>query len=267
LCDPNSFSVANIPKSFYKHLFPALLAGLLLRLFFIWRFLSTPEIPLTMRNSAQLVYHGVYGFYSHGQLLPSDARAPGFWPPGHCLFLGRPRQESVMLVQAFVDLATCVLAAGIAGRLAAGKSEASRARVAAQHLAGGALPLHGELCCGPLTEVLATFFTTLAILIFLFPAFLRIDLVQSESDILGAARSWLMGGVVVGLGTLVRPEAPLLLVAVLLMLGLRYYRPEIEELALASLCVVAGLTASTGPMGCAQCRESRARAVPGTSLR
>ena len=245
MCDPNSFSVANMfQKSFYKHLFPALLAGLLLRLFFIWRFpFYSGDTAYYEELARNWLYHGVYGFYSHGQLLPSDARAPGYLAfLAIVYFWAGPGRKAVMLVQAFVDLATCVLAAGIAGRLAAGKSEASRARVAAAALWLAALcPFTANYAAVPLTEVLATFFTTLAILIFLSPVFLRIDLVQSESDILGAARSWLMGGVVVGLGTLVRPEAPLLLVAVLLMLGLRYYRPENwKKLALASLCVVAG---------------------------
>jgi hypothetical protein len=70
---------------------------------------------------------------------------------------------------------------------------------------------------------------------------LRIDLLQSESDFRRAVRSWLLGGFVVGLGTLVRPETPLLLVTVFLVLGLRYYRPENwRKLALATFWIVAG---------------------------
>jgi hypothetical protein len=147
-----------------------------------------------------------------------------------------------MLVQAFVDLATCVLAAGIAARLAVGKSEANRGRVAAVALWLAALcPFTANYAAVPLTEVLAIFFTTLAILIFLSPTFLRIDLLQSESDFRRAVRSWLLGGFVVGLGTLVRPETPLLLVTVFLVLGLRYYRPENwRKLALATFWIVAG---------------------------
>jgi len=70
-------------KSFYKHLFPALLAGLLLRLFFIWRFpFYSGDTAYYEELARNWLYHGVYGFYSHGQLLPSDARAPGYlaWP-------------------------------------------------------------------------------------------------------------------------------------------------------------------------------------------
>src|SRR5438876_4987400 len=205
------------PKPFYKHLLPALLAGLALRLFFIWRFpFYSGDTAYYEELARNWLYHGVYGFYSHGQLLPSDARMPGypaflaiiyFWP-------GTGR-KAVMLVQAFVDLATGVLAAGIAARLAASMSEASRGRVAAAALWLAALcPFAANYAAVPLTEVLAIFFTTLAIFIFLSPAFLRIVLVQWASWFLRAPRSWLLGGLVIGLGTLVRPETPLLLVAV-----------------------------------------------------
>jgi hypothetical protein len=232
------------PKSLYKHLLPALLAGLLLRLFFIWRFpFYSGDTAYYEELARNWLYHGVYGFYAHGQLLPSDARTPGY-PAFLAIiyFLAGPGRKAVMLVQAFVDLATCVLAAGIAARLAVGKSEANRGRVAAVALWLAALcPFTANYAAVPLTEVLAIFFTTLAILIFLSPTFLRIDLLQSESDFRRAVRSWLLGGFVVGLGTLVRPETPLLLVTVFLVLGLRYYRPENwRKLALATFWIVAG---------------------------
>ena len=243
---PSEFlSVAKMfPKPFYKHLLPALLAGLLLRLFLIWRFpFYSGDTPYYEELARNWLYHGAYGFYSHGQLLPSDARMPGY--PAFLTiiyFWAGPGRKAVMLVQAFVDLATCVLAAGIAARLAVGKSEASRGRVAAAGLWLAALcPFTANYAAVPLTEVLATFFTTLAIFIFLSPSFLQIDLVQSKIDFRRAARSWLLGGLVVGLGTLVRPETPLLLVAVFLGLGLRYYHSESRrKLVLATLSIVVG---------------------------
>src|SRR4029077_2875730 len=118
-------------KPFYKHLAPALLAGLLLRLFFILKFpFYSGDTAYYEELARNWLFHGVYGFYSHGQLLPSDLRAPGY--PGFLAaiydFAG-PGRKAVMLVQAFVDLATCVLAAGIAARIANGLSDASCGRV------------------------------------------------------------------------------------------------------------------------------------------
>src|SRR5882724_6552575 len=240
-----------LPKPFYKHLLPALLAGLGLRLFFILYFpFYSGDTAYYEELARNWLYHGVYGFYSHGQLVASDARAPGY--PAFLAaiyFLAGTGRKAVMLAQAFVDLATCVLAAGVASCLAADAPDASRGRVAAAALWLTALcPFTANYAAVPLTEVLAIFFTTLAIFIFLSPAFLRIDLVQSESDFRRAARSWLLGGLVIGLGTLVRPETPLLLVAVFLVLVLRYYRSESRrKLVLTILSIVAGLLLPLAP--------------------
>jgi hypothetical protein len=243
---PSCYSAAIMfPKLFYKHLLPALLAGLLLRLFFILKFpFHSGDTPYYEELARNWLYHGVYGFYSHGQLFPADLRAPGY--PGFLAviyYFAGPGRKAVMLVQAFVDLATCVLAVGIAARMADGLFDASRGRVAVAALWLTALcPFTANYAAVPLTEVLATFFTTLAILIFLSPAFLRIDPVQSTSGLLRAVSIWFLGGLVVGLGTLVRPEAPLLFVAVLLVLLVRSYRRvNLRKLALATLWMAAGL--------------------------
>src|SRR6266851_4385082 len=115
-------------KPFVKHLAPALLAGLALRLFFILHFpFYSGDTAYYEELARNWLYHGVYGFYSHGQLLPSDARAPGY--PAFLTaiyFLAGTGRQAVMFAQAFVDLATCVLAAGIAARLAMGLRDGSR---------------------------------------------------------------------------------------------------------------------------------------------
>ncbi|HEY6266875.1 MAG TPA: hypothetical protein VIX11_01140 [Candidatus Acidoferrum sp.] len=238
-------------KVLYKHLAPALLAGLALRLFFIWRFpFYSGDTAYYEELARNWLYHGIYGFYSHGQLLPSDARGPGY--PAFLsaiYFLAGAGRQAVMLAQAFVDLATCVLAVDIAARLAAGASEAARGRVAIAALWLTALcPFTANYAAVPLTEVLAVFLTTLALLIFLSPAGLEVDRIVTNRDALRAAKIWFAGGLVVGFGTLVRPETPLLLVAVLVALWLRYRRPaNWKKLALATLWTIAGLLLPLAP--------------------
>src|SRR5256886_17286490 len=109
------------PKPFYKHLLPALLAGLALRLFFIWRFpFYSGDTAYYEELARNWLYHGVYGFYSHGQLLPSDARVPGY--PAFLAtiyFLAGRGRQGLMLAPGVVEPATFVLAAGPA-RLPAG---------------------------------------------------------------------------------------------------------------------------------------------------
>jgi hypothetical protein len=240
-----------LTKPFAKHLAPALLAGLVLRLYFIWRFpFHSGDTAYYEELARNWLYHGVYGFYSHGQLLPSDARAPGY--PAFLAgiyFLAGAGRKAVMFAQAFVDLATCILAAGIAYRLAADAPDATRSRAAAAALWLTALcPFTANYTAVPLTEVLATFFTTLAILIFLSPAGMTLDRSASNRDLLRATKVWFAGGLVVGLGTLVRPETPLLLVAVLIALWLRYRRPpNWKKLAVATLCMILGLFLPLAP--------------------
>src|SRR6266700_1335114 len=190
------------PKPFYKHLLPALLAGLGLRLFFILHFpFYSGDTAYYEELARNWLYHGVYGFYSHGQLVASDARVPGY--PAFIAgiyFLTGTGRKAVMLAQAFLDLGTCVLAAGIASRLAADASDAARGRIAAAALWLTALcPFTANYAAVPLTEVLATFFTTLALLIFLSSAGMTIGRIASNSESLGAVKVWFVGGVVVGL--------------------------------------------------------------------
>jgi hypothetical protein len=247
-----SSSAANMfTKPFVKHLGPALLTGLGLRLFFLRHFpFSSGDTAYYEELARNWLYHGVHGFYSHGQLLPSDARVPGY--PAFLAgiyFLAGTSRKAVMLAQAFVDLATCVLAAGIADRLAAGSPGASRSRVAAAALWLTALcPFTANYTAVPQTEVLATFFTTLALLIFLSPAGMTLDRIASNRDLLRAVKNWFLGGLVVGLGTLVRPETPLVLGAVLIALWFRYRRPaNWRILTVATLCMIVGLLLTLAP--------------------
>jgi hypothetical protein len=233
------------PKSFYKHLLPALVAGLGLRLYFVWHFpFYSGDTVYYEELARNWLYHGVYGLYSHGQLFPSDLRAPGY--PAFLAMVysvAGTGRIAVMVAQAILDLLTCVLAAGIAARLAAGASDVDRGHVAALALWLAALcPFTANYAAVPLTEVLATFFTTVAIFLLLSPAAVRIDLLQSRSDLLRTVRIWFFAGVVIGLGTMVRPETPLLLLAVLALLWLRFrHFMNWGRLTVATLWMMAGL--------------------------
>src|SRR6266478_2458112 len=238
-------------RTFAKHLAPALLAGLALRLFFILHFpFYSGDTAYYEKLARNWLYHGVYGFYCHGQLVASDARAPGY--PAFLAaiyFLAGTGRMAVMVAQAFLDLATCVLAAGIAHRLATGAPDPARTRVAAAALWLTALcPFTANYAAVPLTEVLATFFTTLALLVFLAPGGMEFDRISSNSDLLRAAKTWFAGGLIVGLGTLVRPETPLLLGAVVIALWLRYRgRANWKRLIVATLWMFVGLLLPLAP--------------------
>jgi hypothetical protein len=230
----------------YGHWAAALLLGLALRLFFIVHFSSySGDTKYYEELAHDWLDHGVYGLFVRGQLFPVDMRMPGypaFLAAVYALFGNA--EKAIMVVQAVVDLVTCILAALIAARLAPARN---RTLVATAALWMAALcPFTANYSAVVLTEVLATFLTTLALLVFVcilgHPSMdLRIRSLDGKS-LLSAVGWFLLGGVLVGVGTLVRPETPLLLIAVGLVLTIRWHhRADWSKLGLAASWMAVGL--------------------------
>ena len=224
----------------------ALTCGLALRLFFTYHF---PARSFDTRFYEELAanwrYHGVYGIFVQGQLLPVDMRMPGY--PAFLAVIHRifgASANPVMWVQAIVDLCTCVLTAALAARLA---PTTQRARVATAALWMAALcPFLANYTAALLTETLATFFTVAAL--YLFACILeapRLRLPSASLDagaVLSSAGWWLLAGALVGLGALVRPDAPLILAASgAALLTAWHRRSDAIKLLLAGAWLTAGL--------------------------
>jgi len=191
-------------KPLYRHLFPALLVGLGLRLFLIWRFpFASGDTACYEELARNWLRYGVYGLFSNGHLYPTDVRMPGY--PGFLVaiyFLAGVGRNTVFLAQVLLDLATCILAVRVAARLAAGTSEPIRSRIAIAALWLAVLcPFTANYAAVPLTEVPTIFLAALAILIFLLPSAYQLDLIRRGTTLLCSVRSWFLGGLVVGLGT------------------------------------------------------------------
>jgi 4-amino-4-deoxy-L-arabinose transferase-like glycosyltransferase len=224
----------------------ALTCGLALRLFFIYHF---PARSFDTRFYEELasnwLYHGVYGIFVQGQLLPVDMRMPGY--PAFLAVIHRifgASAKPVMLVQAIVDLCTCVLTAALAARLA---PRPQRARVATAALWTAALcPFLANYTAALLTETLATFFTVAALYLFaciLEDPRLRLPSASLDADaLLTSSGWWLLAGALVGAGTLVRPDAPLVLAAAGTALLIAWHRrSDAAKLLLAGAWITAGL--------------------------
>ena len=143
-------------------------------------------------------------------------------------FLFGRTDKAVMVVQIVVDLATCVVAALSAARLA---PSTNRTLVATIALWMAALcPFTANYSAVVLTEVLATFLTTLALYCFvsiLEPASIDLPLHSMDRKTLfSVVGSWLGVGILVGVGTLVRPELGLLLLALGIVLAARWRRAK-----------------------------------------
>jgi 4-amino-4-deoxy-L-arabinose transferase-like glycosyltransferase len=236
----------------FKHLAAALTLGLALRLFFILHFpFYSGDTAYYEELARNWLYHGTYGLFFDGHLTPVDMRVPGYpaFLAAIYALLGNTR-TAVMFVQALLDLLTCLLAALLAARLA---PASARSRVFTIALWLAALcPFTANYTAVVMTETLATFFTTLALLVFV-SVFDRPSLnlpVRSlnRTSLLSQAGWWLLAGLLVGAGTLVRPEAPLLLAASGLVLCVRWRRrADWTKLALAALWMAVGLLFPLAP--------------------
>jgi hypothetical protein len=228
----------------YKHLAAALLLGLALRLFFVTHFpFYSGDTKFYEELARNWLDHGVYGLFVRGQLTPVDVRVPGYpaFLAAVYAVLGQARMP-VMAVQAVVDLITCLVTALLAARLA---PASQRTRVATAALWMAALcPFVANYTAALLSEVLATFLTTLALFVFVcILAHPSMDLHSLDRGTLFRFAGWfLLGGLVAGIGTLVRPETPFLLLAVGLVLAVRWHRrADWLKLALAVSWAAVGL--------------------------
>jgi hypothetical protein len=201
----------------------AVCAGLALRVYLVLKFpvTDTGDAPFYIELAWNWLKNGVYGFAVHGQLTAVDMRVPGYPAFLAAVFaVAGQSPRAAMLAQVVVDLATCFIIALIAARLA---PESSRRRVALAGLWLAALcPFTANYTAVVLTETLVIFLTALGILVLL------------QTDVGGAqvaraglllANPWLLAGIVVGFGTLVRPETPLVLFAAGLVLVAKWWRP------------------------------------------
>jgi hypothetical protein len=226
------------------HVAFAALTGLILRVYFVLKFPVTQsgDAPFYIELAWNWLKNGVYGFPINGHLTPVDMRVPGYpaFLAAIFAFAGKsPR--AVMLAQAVVDVAGCFLIALIAERLAPAESR-RRAFIAGLWLAV-LCPFTANYPAVVLTETLVTFLTALAILVLL-----ETDLGRPVEFSLGEASAvnrffanpWLLAGIVVGFGTLVRPETPLLLISGGLVLCGRWWRPR-DWLKLARAGLLLGL--------------------------
>ncbi len=208
------------------HTFLAILAGLALRMVFVHWFPTTTDDSTTyLQLASNWVDHHVYGLSQNGQLVPTDLRTPGYpaFLAGVTLLIRRSIQ-AIMLSQAVLDVITCVLTAALARALAPAGAR-RHVWIVALWLAA-TCPFVANYSAVVLTEVVVTFLATAALACF------ALGLRQEPTQLgLRVARQWnlpfafaLLGAVLTGAATLVRPEMPLLLGVAVLVYGLRAWR-------------------------------------------
>jgi hypothetical protein len=220
-------------KRIFSSPIAALAAGFCLRLFFVLRYpANSGDAVLYEQMATNWLKHHVYAMSVYGQITPVDLRMPGY--PAFLAVIyaitGRTGPDArlwVMLAQAAVDLLACLLIAGLAAILFLMVNERNRPqRVFTAALWLAALcPFTANYAAVPLTEVFATFFTAAALL----PLCLLAGRARNNGWLF-VKKNWPLGNdywylagcaaFLVGLGTLFRPETPLLLAAFWIVLGI-----------------------------------------------
>jgi len=219
-------------KRIFSNTVAALAAGLCLRLFFVLKYPAPAgDTVLYEQIATNLLKHHVYAMDVHGQVAPVDLRMPGY--PAFLAviyaFTGRTAESArlcVLVAQVAVDLLTCLVIASLAALLLLIANERTRPhRVFLTALWLAALcPFTANYTAVLLTEVFAIFFTAAALL--------PLCLLAARAQNMGwrlSQRHWILGkdywylagcaAFLVGVGTLFRPETPLLLLAAWLVIG------------------------------------------------
>ena len=254
-------SVGTLPIS-YRHLVAALLCGLALRLYFIAHFpFYSGDTKFYEELARNWLDHSVYGLFVNGQLMLVDQRMPGYPAFLAAIYsiLGRTR-IAVMLAQAAIDLVTCVLAALIAGRIASAAKKSLAATIALWLAA--LCPFTASYTAAIVSETLAAFFTTLALLTLVWvftdsnfaPPVGRTNealnnaSVRQDTLARRLAGAFAAVGFIAGIGTLVRPETPLVLAAAAVVICIRWRRvADWPKVALAGTWMAAGLLMALTP--------------------
>jgi hypothetical protein len=220
-------------KRIFSNPIVALTAGLCLRLFFVFRYpANAGDTVLYEQMATNWLKHNLYAMEVFGKITPVDLRMPGY--PAFLAVVyaitgrtGAAARLWVMIAQAAVDVLSCVLIAILAAILFLMVNERKppgRVFTAAVWLAV-LCPFTANYAAVPLTEVFAVFFTAAAL-----PLLCLLAGRTRNNGWLFIKKDWrfannfgylaALAALLVGAGTLFRPEAPLLLVAAWIALGI-----------------------------------------------
>src|SRR5271165_4801767 len=178
------------------------LAALMLRLLFVFRFPALTADTFVYGDIAKnWLQHGIYGLSGSNGITPTYIRLPGYPAFLAAVFavFGMEHYRAAIVLQVFVDIATCFLTADVARRLVSPRA----ARAA--FLLSALCPFLANYAAAALTETWEIFFTVVAL-----------DLALIGLSQLGKwrMRPWIGCGLAAGAAILLRPDGGLLLVAI-----------------------------------------------------
>jgi len=197
--------VLELLRKHSRFILGASIAGLGLRLFFVFRF---PAIVDDSRLYADIatnwLQHGVYGITDGGHIMPTLSRLPGYPAFLAAIFaiFGPNNFRAVLLIQVLFDLGTCFLIADLAGSMFCDSA------AKAAFLLAALCPFLANYAAAALTETLEIFFTILAL-----HSALRASRQFATNRSL-AGTTWLGCGLSIAACILLRPDGGILFAAI-----------------------------------------------------
>jgi 4-amino-4-deoxy-L-arabinose transferase-like glycosyltransferase len=176
-----------------------LVAGVALRLLFLWRFPAVTADSFVYGDIAKnWLQHGIYGLSGSNGITPTYIRLPGYPAFLAVVFavFGMEHYKAALALQMLVDVGTCFLTADLARRMISSRA----AKVAL--LLSALCPFLANYSAAALTETWEIFFTVAAL-------DLAIAGLENPRPYL-----WPGSGLATGAAILLRPDGVLLLVAI-----------------------------------------------------
>ena len=197
-----SFGVRALLRSHFRFFLLAALSGLALRLLFLFAFPAITSDSFIYGDIAKnWLKHGVFGVSDGASVTPTYIRLPGYPAFLAAVFsiFGMEHYRAALVIQIFVDLASCFLVADIARRLFSDRAAKTAFFLAAL------CPFFANFAAAALTETLEIFFTTLAL-----------NLAVRELSDWQTRRlvRWVWCGLAIACAILLRPDGGLLLAAI-----------------------------------------------------
>lgn len=194
--------------------FSIVIAGVLLRLLFFFRFPAVTADSFVYGDIAKnWLQHGIYGLSGSNGISPTYIRLPGYPAFLAIVFaiFGMEHYKAALALQVLVDVGTCFLTADVAHRLISSRA----AKIA--FLLSALCPFLANYSAAALTETWEIFFSVVAL----------------DFTIAGLQNwrlhSWLGAGLATGAAILLRPDGALLLVAIelfLVWMGMKEWREK-----------------------------------------
>src|SRR5215831_19103932 len=216
----------------------ATLAALALRLFFIFVFPVVEGDSLIYGDIAKnWLSHGIYAVSDGTIIRPTLIRLPGYPAFLAAVFsiFGREHYTAVMVVQALLDVNTCLVIAAMALELM------NERAAKASYLLAAICPFTANYTAAPLTETLTIFCTAHA----LYYGVRGVRRLQASEP---SVRMWLVAGLWSGAAMLLRPDSALLVAALGLPLLVLILRPVQGQRRPAILAGATLLAASLLPL-------------------